>query len=91
MTTDLKEHISKCDVCLAHCAAPGKEPLLQHEVIEQPWTKAGVYLCELHRRTLLVVCDYHSNYIKVETITKANTMGVSNPLKVMFSRYGVPK
>ena len=34
MSADLKEYISKCDVCLAHRAEPGKEPLLQHEIIE---------------------------------------------------------
>ena len=51
----------------------------------------GIDLCELYGRTLLVVCDYHSNFIEVEKITKANTTGVSKALKVMFSRYGVPE
>jgi len=48
-------------------------------------------LCELHGRTLLAVCDYYSNFIEVERINKANTMGVSKALKVLFSRYGVPE
>ena len=34
--------------------------------------------------------DYYSNYIEVENISKANTSGVTKPLKAMFSRYGVP-
>ena len=48
----------------------------------------GVDLCEPHGRTLLVVCDYYSNFIEVEKINKANTMGNS---KVLFSRHGVPE
>ena len=55
MNSDLKEYISKCDICLAHWAPPGKESLLQHEIPERPWARIGVDLCELKGQTLLVV------------------------------------
>ena len=41
-------------------------------------------------RTLLVVCDYFSNYIEVERVTKVNTTNVTKALKSMFARYGPP-
>ena len=66
MGTELKEYISKCDVCLAHRASPGKEPILQHVIPEWPWAKVGVDLYELNGRTLLVIVDYFSNFIKVD-------------------------
>ena len=90
MATELKEYISKCDVCMSHRASPGKEPLQQHEYAARPWSKVGADLCDLRGRTLLVVSDYYSNYIEVENIHKANTGGVTKALKAMFSRYGVP-
>ena len=90
MGTELKEYISKCDVCLAHRASPGKEPILQHVIPERPWAKVGVDLCELNRRTLQVIVDYFSNFIEVDRINKATTSGVTKVLKVVFSRYGVP-
>ena len=90
MNADLKEYISKCDICLAHQAVPGKESLLQHEIPERPWARIGVDLCELRGRTLLVVCDYYSNYIEVEKIHAATTQSISKVLKCLFSRYGVP-
>ncbi len=37
-----------------------------------------------------MVCDYYSNFIEVENVTRANTNGVAKALKGMFSRYGVP-
>ena len=37
-------------------------------------------------RTLLVVCDYFSNFIKVERVR-----GVTKALKPVFARYGVPR
>lgn len=35
------------------------------------------------------MCDYYSNFIGVENITKANTTGISKALKAMFARYSV--
>ena len=90
MSTELKEYISKCDVCMSHRASPSKEPLQQHEFAPCPWNKVGADLCDFYGRTLLVVCDYYSNFIEVENVTRANTSGVAKALKSMFSRYGVP-
>ena len=63
MASDVKDYVSKCDVCLDHCTSQTKEPFLQHEVFARPWAKLAADLCELHGRTLLVVSDYFSNYI----------------------------
>ena len=86
MTTELKD----CDICLAYRQTPSKEPLQQHEFTERPWSKVGIDLCDFHGRTLLVLVDYHSNFIEVERITSLTTSGVSKVLMTMFSRYGVP-
>ena len=90
MSTELKEYISKCDVCMAHRTTQGKEPIVQHEFAARPWSKVGADLCEFQGHTLLVVCHYYSNFIEVENITKATTTGISKALKSMFARYGVP-
>ena len=89
MNADLKEYIGKCDICFVHRAVPGRESLLQDEIPERPWAKIRVDLCELKGRTLLVVCDYYSNFIEVEKIHAATTQRVSRILK-LFSRYGIP-
>ena len=90
MTTELKEYISKCDVCLTNRASQSKEPLLQHDTTDRPWAKIGIDLCELHNRVLLVNCDNYSNFIEVERISKTNTCGVMKALKAQFARHGVP-
>ena len=90
MATELREYVAKCDVCMAHRAAQTKEPILQHEVIARPWAKVGADLCEVDNRTLLVVCDYYSNYIEVARLSSTTSRNVIKELKNMFSRYGIP-
>lgn len=75
---------------MAHRAAPGREPLMQHEFASRPWAKVGADLCDHEGRTLLVVSDYYSNFIEVENLNKATSNTVSKALKTMFARYGVP-
>ncbi|KAL9976432.1 hypothetical protein ACROYT_G013732 [Oculina patagonica] len=79
MTTDIKEYISKCDICLTHRAGQGKEPILQHEFIARPWAKVAADLCEIDNRVLLVVSDYYSNFIEsFEHKTSSPTYPQSN-------------
>ena len=90
MTTELREYISKCDICLSYRPLQSKEPLLQHDIPDRPWAKIGADFCELNGRMLLVVCDYYSNYIEVESLQKCNSSGTIKAFKVLFARYGVP-
>ena len=89
-SSELKEYISKCDICMAHRTTPGKEPISQHHFAARPWAKVGADLCDHAGRTLLVVSDYYSNFIEVENLHRATTNTVSKALKTMFARYGVP-
>ena len=56
-----------------------------------PWAKLGVDLCSLHGRTLLVVCDYFSNYLEVEYITgNVTSRSVVKVLSSLFARCDIP-
>ena len=90
MTTELREHISICNICLSYRPLQNKEPLLKHDIPDRPWAKIGADFCELNERMLLVVCDYYSNYIEVESLQKCNSSGIIKEFKVLFARYGVP-
>ena len=81
--SELKECVSKCDVCLSHRSTQGKEPIVQHEFPARPWVKVGADLCDFQGRTLLVVCDYYSNFIEEESIIKANTSGICKVLETL--------
>ena len=58
MTTELREYVSRCDICLSYWPLQSKEPLLQQDIPDRPWAKIRADICELNGRILLVVCDY---------------------------------
>ena len=90
MATELKEYVSKCDACLTHRTAPGKEPLHPHEMVARPWSKVAADLCERDGRTLLVITDYYSNFIEVARINTVTSRSVIKEIKEVFARYGIP-
>ena len=90
MSQDMKKYILTCDVCLAHQASQQKEPLTQHEAITRPWAKLAVDLCALLGHTLLVVADYFSNYIEVESLTLVTSWSVIRVLSSLFARHWIP-
>ena len=90
MSAEVRDYVSKCDICLRHRDAQPKEPLLQHEVNSRPWSRIATDLCEIQGRTLLVVVDYYSGYIEVESLKQTTSRAVIKSLKQMFSRYGTP-
>ena len=90
ITTEIKEYISRCDVCMTYRTGQGKEPILQHEFIAQPWPKVAADLYEFDNRVLLVVSDYYSNFIEVARLSSLTSRAVIKELKAVFARYGVP-
>ena len=91
MSKNMKERISTCEICLSHADSQMKEPIIQHDIGETPWSKIGADLCELHGRMLLVVTDYYSNFISVKRLNSTTTTAVSKQLMELFSVHGIPK
>ena len=91
MTTELKEYIAKCDVCMAHRSEQSKEPIQQYEFAARPWSKVAIDLCKLDGRTLLVISDYYSNYIEVARVASVTSRSIIKKLKAVFARFGIPE
>ena len=91
MAAEVRDYVGKCDTCLSHRFSQQKESILQHEVIDRPWAKIGVDLCDFDGRTLLIGVDYYSNYPEVDSLAPATSRTVITALSKWFSRYGAPE
>ena len=67
-----------------------KEPIQQHEFVGRPGSKVAVDLCDLDKRTLLVISDYFSNYIDVEHVQSVTTRSIIKELKAGFEWFDIP-
>ena len=90
MAAEIKDWVSKCDICLSHRTRPSKEPLLQHSFVARPWSKVAADLLEFDNHILLVVVDYFSNYIEVANIQTPTSRKVIKSLQDIFARFGIP-
>ena len=90
MSSQMKYFVSQCDVCLTHRDSQVREPILQHDVSLRPWEKVGANLCYFSGRVLLVVSDYFSNFIEVDSVSAKNSKAVIRSLMATFNRNGVP-
>ena len=82
--------LGQCDICLTHRDSQVQEPLLQHEVPPCFWSKVAADICFLSGRTLLVVVDYFSNFIEVDSLSSETSKSVIISLMATFSRFRVP-
>ena len=90
MAAEIKDWVSKCDICLSHRTRPSKEPLLQHSFVARPWSKVTADFLEFDNRILLVVVDYFRNYIVVANIQTPTSQKVIKSLQDIFARFGIP-
>ena len=89
MSKEMKKYVARCDVCMAHRNEQRKEPIQQHEFVGRPWSKVAADLCDLDKRTLLVISDYFSNYIIVACIQSVTRRSIIKELKAVFARFAI--
>ena len=85
MSAQMKDFVGQCDVCLTHRNSQVREPLLQHEFPPHPWVKVAADICFHAGGALLVVVDYFSNFIEVDSLLSETSKSVIRSLMATFS------
>ena len=90
MTQEIKDYISKCEICRTFEIANPKEPLISHEIPDRPWAKIGTDIFTIHDKNYLITVDYYSNFWEVDYLPDMNSKTIIGKLKTHLARYGIP-
>jgi hypothetical protein len=60
---ELRDYISKCDVCQTYGLKQPKETLKSHDVPTRPWVKIGTDLFCFSENDYLITVDYYSSFV----------------------------
>lgn len=63
----LRNLINNYQTCLRYRKNNTKQPLRSHEIPNDSWLKVGVYLYYFNKTNYLLVIDYYSKFIEVES------------------------
>ena len=90
MNSEVKDYISRCEICLTYSPHQQKEPLLSHKVPDCPWAKIATDLFQFENKDYLVTINYYSNFFEVDCMYSTTSEVVIKKLKAHIARYGVP-
>ena len=65
ISKDITELISSCETCISFRNAQPTEPLLKHEIADQPWVKIGTDLFSFNNKDYVIVVDYASKFFEI--------------------------
>ena len=88
--TYVGELISKCLVC-CKTRYQYAEPLLSSTFPEYLWQRVASDIFEWNKHKYLLVIDYYSRFIEIAKLSTATSQDVTNHLKSIFARHGIPE
>ena len=90
ISQEITNFIKRCPEC-SRDSTPRKEALISANLPEYPWQKIAADLFTLNGSNYLVAVDYFSRYLEVIQLRSTTSQSVSNALKSIFSRHGIPE
>ena len=90
MNSEIEDMIKRCPTCLTFRNRQPSEPIIHHPIPNQAWTKIAADPFRLHRHYYLLIIDYYSKFIVVETLKNLQSSTVINKCK-KSSQFGTPK
>ena len=90
MNSDIKEAVTKCQVCAEYQASNPHQPLQTHKIPDRPWSRLAADLFTLQSKDYIVLVDYYSDFVEVSPLNATTSTAIIKFLRIQFSRHGIP-
>ena len=90
MNSDIKEAVTKRQICAEFQASNPQQPLHNHTIPDRPWRRLAADLFTLQSKDYIVPVDYYSDYVEVSPLRETTSAAIIKFMRVQFSRYGIP-
>ena len=90
MNSEIEDMIKTCPTCLTFWNRQPSEPIIHHPIPHQAWPKIATDPFFLHGHYYLLIIDYSSKFIAIETLKNLQSLAVINKCK-KTSQFGTPK
>ena len=91
MNNEMKDMTIKCPTYLNFRNRQPSEPIINHPIPSQAWTKIAEDLFHLYGYYYLLTIDYYSKFIVIEMLKKLHSSTVINKCKKILSQFWDPK
>ncbi|XP_033745588.1 uncharacterized protein K02A2.6-like [Pecten maximus] len=89
MSSEVEDVVSKCSVCAQHINRNPKEPLVETEIPNRPWSIVSADIFEYKGQNYLLSVDHYSKWPEVAKLDNMSSNNTIQYIKSQCSRYGI--
>ncbi|XP_064455090.1 uncharacterized protein K02A2.6-like [Ornithodoros turicata] len=90
MNQDIETLIGRCQTCQRYQRNNQREPLEDRTIPTRPWQRIGLDLFYLKGATYLLIVDYFSKFVELQSMNSTAAPAVINAVKAVCARFGLP-
>ena len=76
MNSEIEDIIKKCPTCLTFRKRQSSEPIMNHPIPNQLWTKAAADSFSVYGHYYLLIIDYYSKFNVIKTLNNLQSSAV---------------
>ena len=90
ISSQIEEEIEKCSTCALNQKQNPKQPMLETDTPNRPWSIVSTDLLEFRGHHYLITVDHYSKWPELAKLDNLSSNNTISYLKSQFARYGVP-
>lgn len=90
INNEIEQVVSNCRVCQENSTNNQKEPLISHDIPNQPFKKVACDILEHKAKNYLALSDFYSKWIELIKLNRKTAEEINKQLLRIFTTFGYP-